>query len=89
MTATEVAEACEVSRSTAYRKLDLLSDASLVDERVEIGSDGGRRTRYVVDFEAIEVARDDDRSLTVTVERETRTTEERLSDLWSEVRRET
>ena len=89
MTATELSEACDVPLSTTYRKLDLLSDASLVDERIEIRGDGRHTTRYVLDFEAVRLSLDEDQQVEVTIERRTRSPEERLSELWSEVRKET
>jgi predicted transcriptional regulator len=89
MAAKELSEACEIPQSTTYRKLDLLSDASLVDERTEIRDDGRHTTRYVADFEEIQVSLDEDGSLDLSIERTESTPEERLSALWSEVRTET
>jgi DNA-binding transcriptional ArsR family regulator len=89
MAAKELSEACEIPQSTTYRKLDLLSDASLVDERTEIRDDGRHTTRYVADFEEIQVSLDEDGSLELAIGRRESTPEERLSALWSEVRTET
>ena len=72
-----------------YHKLDLLSDASLVEERIEIRPDGRHTTQYVLNFDEVRVSLDDDRSIDVAIKRRSRAPEERLSDLWSEVRRET
>lgn len=88
-TAAELSERCDIPRSTTYRKLELLSDASLVDERVEVRSDGHHTTRYVVDFETVHVSLDDDRQLAVAVERPERSPEERVAALWEEVRKGT
>lgn len=89
MTANELSEACDIPLSTMYRKLDLLSDASLVDEQIEIRTDGRHTTRYVLAFDEVRIALDDDRSVDVAIKRRTQTPEERLSELWSEVRKET
>ncbi|MFB6121391.1 MAG: helix-turn-helix domain-containing protein [Halobacteriaceae archaeon] len=89
MTASELSDVCDVPLSTTYRKLELLSDASLVGELTEIRTDGQHTTRYEVDFEEVQVALDEDRAFRVAVERPTESPEERLADLWSEVRHET
>jgi DNA-binding IclR family transcriptional regulator len=89
MTASEISEQCDIPRSTAYRKLELLSEASLVDEQVEVRSDGHHTTRYVVDFQIVHVALDDDRDLEIVVERPEQTPEERVAALWEEVRKGT
>lgn len=89
MTASELSEACGIPESTMYRKLDLLSDASLVEERIEIRSDGRHTTRYALNFDEVRIALDDDRAIDVAIKRRSQTPEERLSELWSEVRKET
>lgn len=88
MTASEVSTECDIPMSTTYRKLDVLSEASLVEERTEIRSDGHHATQYLVAFDAVSVVRTDDGDLTVTVERPDQTAEERLASIWTEVRRE-
>lgn len=80
-TASERSETCGVPESTTYRKLDLLSDASLVEEQLEIGPDGRHTTRYALNFDEVRVSLDDDRSIDVAIKRQSRTPEERLSDL--------
>lgn len=89
MTASEVSETCDIPRSTAYRKLELLSEASLVAEEVELRSDGHHTTRYLLDFETVHLELDEDRDLGVSVERPEQTPEERVAALWEEVRKET
>jgi predicted transcriptional regulator len=91
MTASEVSETCDVSLSTTYRKLDLLTDAELLDERTEIRSDGHHTTRYLVDFEAVTVALTDgdSREFDVEIQRPPRAPDERLASIWEQVRRET
>ncbi|MEZ3116528.1 helix-turn-helix domain-containing protein [Halobaculum sp. MBLA0147] len=90
MTAAELSDATDIPSSTMYRKLDLLSEAALVDEGTEVRPDGHHASVYVTDFETVEVSLDDERSLTVDVERPSdRDADERLSAMWQEVRRET
>lgn len=89
MTASELSDATDVPLSTVYRKLDLLSEASLVAELTEVRSDGHHTTRYGVAFEEVSFELGDDRDLSVAIERPPESTEERLADMWSEVRKET
>lgn len=89
MTAREISEASDVPLSTTYRKLELLSEASLVDELTEIRRDGQHTTRYALDFTEVRVLLDADRSLVTEILRPERPPEERLTALWTEVRKET
>jgi DNA-binding transcriptional ArsR family regulator len=89
MTASELSDATDVPLSTVYRKLDLLSEASLVRELTEVRSDGHHTTRYDLDFDEVSVSVTDDRAFEVEVSRPARTAERRLADMWSEVRKET
>jgi DNA-binding IclR family transcriptional regulator len=89
MTASELSEACDVPLSTTYRKLELLTDASLLGERTELRTDGQHTTRYAVTFEAVDVRLDEDREFAVSVDRPERSPDQRLAEMWSEVRKET
>ncbi len=89
MTAAELSDETEIPSSTMYRKLDLLSEAALVDEGTEVRPDGHHASVYVTDFDEVRVQLDEDRSLDVTVERDETEPEERLSAMWTEVRKET
>jgi DNA-binding transcriptional ArsR family regulator len=87
MTAKEVSNSCDIPLSTTYRKLGLLDDASLVEERTEVRVSGRHTSRYAIDFEAVRVALDDDRLFEVAIEQPERTPDEQLSELWAEVRK--
>lgn len=89
LTVNELTERCEIPQSTMYRKLDLLSDASLVEEKLEVRPDGRHTRRYAVNFDEVRLSLNEDRSLDVEISRERTRPEERLSELWSEVRKET
>jgi len=89
MTASEVSERCEIPTSTTYRKLDLLTEASLLREGTEVRSDGHHTTLYAVAFEEVVVALEEDRTLEATVVRPSQSADERLSSLWTEVRKQT
>jgi DNA-binding transcriptional ArsR family regulator len=93
LTAREVVAACELPQTSAYRKLDRLSEADLVDERTELRTDGNHATTYVRDCSGVLVAVDECGSFDVDVlaeeEVETgRTADERLARLWSRVSEE-
>ncbi|MBZ6495374.1 MULTISPECIES: winged helix-turn-helix domain-containing protein [Natrinema] len=89
MTAAELSKQCEIPQSTLYRKLELLTEATLLEESTEIRQDGHHASKYSVAFDEITLGLDEDRSLSVQIERPARTADERLAELWSEVRKET
>jgi len=86
--ADELVETTDVARSTVYRKLDLLREAGLVREFTEIRRDGGHTARYECSFDEVRVSFDDEREFHASIKRE-ENPDERLADLWSEVRKET
>lgn len=94
-TASELSEECDIPLSTTYRKLEKLTDASLLSESTDIRRDGQHTTRYSVSFDAVTVSVDggegdaDRREFDVEFSRPERTRDERLADLWSELREET
>ncbi|WP_280585792.1 helix-turn-helix domain-containing protein [Halorubrum sp. Boch-26] len=95
-TASDLSEECDIPLSTTYRKLEKLTDASLLRESTDIRRDGQHTTRYSVSFDAVTVSIDDaddeadgPRDLTVEFSRSEPTRDERLADLWSELREET
>lgn len=88
MTAAQVAEECEIPMSTVYRKLELLSEASLLEEGTKIRTDGHHASTYRVGFERVAFELDDDRRLDVAIDRPPETPEERLASMWEEVRSE-
>lgn len=85
MTATELAEVCDISQSTVYRKLDLLTEASLVDERTGVGSDGGRISQYERDMTDIMISIDEAGEFSIELDRPSRPADKRLADMWSEM----
>lgn len=82
MTANELLDMCNIPRSTLYRKLNLLSTASLVREKHKVDSQGGRITKYEKDFDDITITMDKDR-FSVTIERPPRNPDEHLANIWS------
>lgn len=84
-TANELIDASDIANSTMYRKLRLLSRASLVREIDTIGPDGGRITRYERNFADIAISMDEDDDFSVTIKRPSREMDKRFADLWSEI----
>lgn len=85
-TVANLAERADVPLSTAYRKIERMDEAALLDEVVQIREDGRHTSQYGIDFERIVISIDADRSLAVNVERPPRTADERLEDMWTRMR---
>lgn len=89
MTAKELSETIDMPLSTTYRKLDRLTEASLLEERTLLQQDGHHTTEYTLAFESVVIELDEERKLDVEVSQPPESTEERLASLWEEVRKET
>lgn len=83
-TAMELHNACDIPESTLYRKLNLLSTASLVRELIDIHPERGRITRYERDFDDVTISIDGE-EFEVTIDRPARKADQRLADLWSKM----
>lgn len=88
MTANELIDACDIPKSTLYRKLDLLSEASLLREHDVINPGGGRTTRYERNFDDVTISMNEENNFSVTVDRPPRKADERLADIWSKMKDE-
>jgi DNA-binding transcriptional ArsR family regulator len=89
LSAGEVSDRCDIPSSTAYRKLDLLTEAELLTEATEVRPDGHHTTLYDVDFEQVVIGIEEDRTLEVGIDRPARSADEQLANMWREVRKET
>lgn len=89
MTASEISTQCDIPTSTTYRKLDRLTEASILTEQTAIRTDGHHTATYVPAFEEVTVYLDDQRRFEVSITRPSRSADERLASLWAEVRKET
>ncbi|WP_128476659.1 winged helix-turn-helix domain-containing protein [Halorussus pelagicus] len=89
MTASEISSQCDIPTSTTYRKLERLTDASILTEKTAIRNDGHHTSEYTVAFEEVSVFLDDQRQFEVSITRPTQSAEEQLAGLWAEVRKET
>ena len=59
-TTSELAEDCDIALSTAYRKVELLSETPLLAEGVRFDPDGDHAAEYVRDATGAAVELDDD-----------------------------
>lgn len=58
--AMDLAEACDISLSTTYRKLDELAAAGLVDEQLDVHSSGNNISRYTLSLDTVRLSLTDD-----------------------------
>ncbi|WP_092932938.1 helix-turn-helix domain-containing protein [Natrinema hispanicum] len=56
LTATELSEECDIPMSTAYRKVEMLTEADLVTEQVRINTTGKHATEYRKNFDDVLVS---------------------------------
>ena len=67
LTANECSDVCDLPLSTAYRKLELLSAAGLVEEQLRLRRDGKHASQYRRRFGGVRVEVTDDGDFGVTV----------------------
>lgn len=84
-TAKEIMDACDLSQTTAYRKLDVLSQTALVSEETELREDGHHTTRYERAVEGVFVGFGEDLFDVRLVEAESESMDETLARLWTEI----
>ena len=83
MTAKEIAKNKDIPISTVYRKLDLLSSATLLRELHTVHHERGRITRYQRNFTDIHIYTSKGGKLEVKISRLKRPANHRLADMWS------
>ncbi|WP_049923682.1 winged helix-turn-helix domain-containing protein [Halopiger djelfimassiliensis] len=84
MTVDEIADEADLPLSTTYRKLDCLTDASLVTETSGVRRGSHRKSRYIADFDRIAISLDETQEFRVDVDRAAN----RSLDLWAAIERE-
>lgn len=67
MTAAELARACDLPRSTVYRKLDRLASGGLVEQHAQVATSGRHASQYTcrVDDVAVDVGETGDLDVTL------------------------
>lgn len=86
MSAREIGEACDIPLSTTYRKLNVLSEASLVSDHLDVSDPGNHTTMYEADFDTVTVELNDDGHIEVAVESDVAEADSMLSSRWQEIR---
>ncbi|MFD1632908.1 ArsR/SmtB family transcription factor (plasmid) [Haloplanus ruber] len=81
LSANELSERCGVSTSPIYRRLDRLTDADLVGERMRPRSDGHHETVYVSRLDRFELTVRDG-ELHWTLDRDSDDVADQLTRLW-------
>ncbi len=69
VSASEVADAADLSLSSTYRKLHALSDAGLLETQTELRDDGYHTTRYRATLEEATIRLGEEDGIDVAVER--------------------
>lgn len=69
LSATEISERCDIPLSTTYRKLERLTEAQLVEERIRISVTGQHASEYRTCFEDVSVTVTPDGTPEVEVDR--------------------
>lgn len=72
-TARELSTACDIPLSTVYRKLDLLLEASLVEDHVRVRESGHHASQYVRCFDELRVTIGENEGIGVEIPRADRT----------------
>lgn len=69
LSAAEISERCDVPLSTTYRKLELLTDAKLLDERLRICQSGRHTSEYDQAVDDVRISVDANNGIALQVSR--------------------
>lgn len=69
LSASEISDACDVPRSTVYRKLDRLSEAGLLEEGLRVRFDGKHTQEYSRRVDDVVVSVSDEGSIELEISR--------------------
>jgi DNA-binding transcriptional ArsR family regulator len=56
LSVNELSEACDLPLSTTYRKVDMLTEAGLLEEQLRLRSSGKHTSEYILDIETVELS---------------------------------
>lgn len=82
MTARELMNECDLSRTTTYRKLNRLKHGGLLEEKTELRSDGHHTTRYHRAFAGVAIWLTGEDAFDVTMLDAADAPDKRLTELW-------
>ncbi len=88
LSAKELIDKTDIPKSTLYRKLEDLSDATLLSESMKLRKDGKHTSVYTIGFERIILELNDERELEIEISRPRESPDERIESMWREVGRE-
>lgn len=86
--AQAVADRCDLSQTSAYRKLEALCEAGLLTEGTEMRADGHHVTTYERDVGGVFVALDGEDAFDFEFVRESTAPDRRLAQFWSRISEE-
>lgn len=78
LSATELAEVCDLPTSTTYRKLDTLTDAALLDEGLRLSTTGSHEREYVTGHVDLTISVEAGATVDVQTERTVTDTADRM-----------
>jgi predicted ArsR family transcriptional regulator len=81
MSASQLSEACDASTATVYRRIDDLTDHELLEESINVRSDGNHHRVYRATFRRFTLALDDG-EFTTEVECESEDVADRFTRMW-------
>jgi DNA-binding transcriptional ArsR family regulator len=81
MSANQLAEACDASLPTVYRRINRLTDHDLLAEHTELDEDGHHYSSYEATLESVAIDLTDG-ELTADVSREPTDAADRFTELW-------
>jgi DNA-binding transcriptional ArsR family regulator len=81
--AQDVAEQCDIPQTSAYRKLEALSEADLVSEATEVRADGHHHRTYERDVSGVLVVRSEESGFDVEFVDGSTGADRRLAQFWS------
>lgn len=56
LTASELSEECDIPTSTTYRKIDMLTEAGLIEESLRLRKDGRHAAEYTRSFDDLRIS---------------------------------
>lgn len=85
MTTQELMSDCDLSQTTAYRKLELLDGANLIEKETAFRADGHHTTRYDRAFAGVAIGLTGEDSFEVTMIDSEESADERLTKFWTAI----
>lgn len=70
LSASELSERCDLPLSTTYRKLDQLTEASVLEEQVRLSRSGQHTSEYRLQIDSIELSVDPEAGIVLQISRE-------------------